>query len=147
MTTHTVEMVRDAAESGGRDRFSCTIAAWRLVFDLGQAFGWRPLGTTYLPRAGSVPLISARHDYQPGERSDQKQVTADDAIAWAKALDNARRSSHFAAMIAMRLAGGAAVEDAPGEETHDAIAACADIIDEFIEYAYGGEFAFAAGPD
>jgi hypothetical protein len=144
MTKRMVEMVRDAAESGGRDRFSCTSAAWELLLESGEAFGWRPQGTTYVSRPGSTQLISAKHDYQPGGPTDQKQLTSEDAIAWAKALDEARRSPHFAAMLAKRSGRDpAAIDDTPAEQTHGHSAACA----EFIEYAYGGAFAFAASAD
>jgi hypothetical protein len=67
---------------------------------------------------------------------DHKQIEAEDAMAWARALEAAKLSPHTAAMIAARGAarvdaGQAASEPLPG------------VIDEFIEFAYGGAFEFA----
>lgn len=129
-----VEMFRDAAERHGRDRFSCSLPVWRFLRDLGVTFGWQPCGTTYSAVAKPEIDLPARHDYQPGDARDRKYVDADDAIAWANALEAAKRSSHSAAMIDAA-ADGASME-----------APLRSLIDEFIAYAYGGAFAFAISP-
>jgi hypothetical protein len=129
-----VEMVRDAAERHGRDRFSCSLPSWDFLRDLGEAFGWHPRGTTYMTNAGIE--IPARHNYQPGDTLDYKRVDADDAIAWAGALETAKRSPYFAAMTEARssaMAPGGAPLEAP----------LSSLVDEFVVYAYGGAFAFA----
>lgn len=121
-----VERFREAAAPKGRNRFSCALPAWELLRELGQAFGWQPQGTTYVLPAKSKVEAPARRDYQPGNARDHKKVEADDAMAWAQALQAARASPHTAAMIEARSAG----ELLPG------------LIDEFIEFAYGGAFEF-----
>jgi hypothetical protein len=127
-----VEMVRKAAEAGGRDRFSCPVPVWELLRELGETFGWRPKGTTYVLSPNSKIETPARRNYQPGEARDHKSVAAEDAAAWAAALVKAKKSPHFAAMIQSRSdASKEAIELLPGA------------LDEFIEFAYGGSFAFA----
>ena len=122
-----VEMFREAAAPGGRNRFSCPVQTWQLLGELGRAFGWQPKGTTYVLPAKSTVEAPARRNYQPGTVQDHKEVEAADAMAWARALEVARASPHTAAMIDARSAG----EILPG------------VIDEFIEFAYGGAFEFA----
>lgn len=126
-----VEMFREAAAPKGRNRFSCPMVTWELLWELGQAFGWRPKGTTYVLPARSKVEAPARRNYQPGSVEDHKHVEAEDAMAWARALQVAKLSPHSAAMIDARSAG----ELLPG------------VIDEFIEFAYGGAFEFAIWSD
>ena len=71
-----------------------------------------------------------------GQRYDHKHVEADDAMAWARALEVAKDSPHAAAMIEARSAaladaGNAGSQVLPG------------VVDEFIAFAYGGAFEFA----
>jgi hypothetical protein len=122
-----VEMFREAAAPGGRNRFSCPVQTWQLFGELGRAFGWQPKGTTYVLPARSTVEAPARRNYQPGSVQDHKEVDAEDAMAWARALEVAKASPHAAAMIDARSAG----DVLPG------------VIDEFIEFAYGGAFEFA----
>ena len=136
----TVEMFRDAAEVHGRDRFSCPIAAWALVWELGQAFGWQPKGTTYLSPPKRPVETPALRNYQPGDAQDYKRVEADDATAWARALEVAKHSPHFAAMVNARSVAMATSGELTGE-------LLAGVLDEFIEFAYGGAFTFAVSPD
>ncbi len=136
-------MVRDATEPGGRDRFSCTVAVWDLCLELGEGFGWQPQGTTYVQQAGTQRETSTRHDYRPGSSRDYKRIEAADAIDWAAALDRANDSPHLAAMLAAR-----PHLSAPGESEPDTAAAhLRATVSEFIEYAYGGAFSFAATHD
>jgi hypothetical protein len=133
-------MFREAAAPKGRNRFSCPIPTWELLRELGQAFGWQPRGTTYVLPAKSKVEAPARRDYHPGPVHDHKQVEAEDAMAWARALAIAKASPHVAAMIEARAAaligsGESITELLPG------------VIDEFIEFAYGGAFEFAIGSD
>ena len=130
-----VTMVRDAAERNGRDRSSCSLQVWDLMREVGEAFGWRPRGATYVNVAKPVIESPARHNYQPGDVLDYKRVDADDASAWANSLETAKRSPHFAAMMEARLAALA-----PGSAVEGQLQS---LIDEFVEYAYGGDFAFA----
>lgn len=146
-----VEMVRIAVEPGGRDRFSCSLSAWQLFRRLGETFGWQPLGTTYIPAAAKklspaeakASLPPARHDYSPGVAQDSKHVDAIDALEWARALERARNSPHLHALIASWSPEFVAADATPeiGQARVEAL------LDEFIQYAYGGEFAFfARGP-
>lgn len=133
-----VELFRDAAESHGRDRFSCPGAVWDLLLELGETFGWRPLGTTYLVPPKSKVTTPARQNYQAGDPIDYKRVETEDAIAWASALEGSRHSSHFIAMVSARSAAVGAA---------GSVDSLLSLIDEFIEYVYGGAFTFAAGAD
>lgn len=126
-----VDMVRPAEALGGRDRFSLSLASWQLMLELGVTFGWQPQGTTYvLPPTSKLEAV-VRHDYQPGDVRDHKNVSAEDAINWARALAAAKSSTDFARLIAngQQLEAGAPIQAS---------------FDEFVEYAYGGAFAFAA---
>jgi hypothetical protein len=127
-----VSMVRGSTDAGGRDRYSCSMGDWDLLLQIGKTFGWKPAGSTYLPAPkASVIDATVRHDYEPGDKKDYKQVDAQDAVAWAQALSEARRSPHLAAMVGVRSA-----EDAI-DPRYTAL------LDEFIAYAYRGEFSFA----
>jgi hypothetical protein len=121
-----VEMVRDAREARGRDRFSCTLDEWRALLKLAQDFGWQPRGTTYEVPATSKVEEPARRDYEPGEAEDRKHVAADDSIALAAALLKARDSP--------LLANDLKAEDA-----------LRTLISEFAQYAFGGAFMLSRG--
>lgn len=121
-----VEMIRGAGQPDGGNRFSCPAEIWHLLFELGHAFGWHPQGATYVMPLNSVGQLPARRDYQPGGSLDHKQVEEQDAVAWARALEVAKASPHFAAMIEAQ-----STELLPG------------MLDEFIEFAYGGAFEFS----
>lgn len=138
--TPIVQMFRQAAAPKGRNRFSCPLPIWELLGELGRAFGWQPQGTTYVVPVRNAVDAPARRNYQPGSLQDHKQIAAEDAKAWARALEVAKGSPHAAAMIEARAAaladaGKGASELLPG------------VIDEFIEFAYGGAFEFAIGSD
>ena len=136
-----IEMVRDAAERGGRDRYACSLTAWNLCRQLGETFGWQPQGTTYIPAAGSKQVQLARHDYTPGVAEDSKRVESEDALAWARALEKARSSSHLHVLISQTIADSSAgaAPEADAEQTRARFEA---MLDEFIEYAYSGAFSF-----
>ena len=129
----SITLVRNAAEPRGRNVFSCTEREWELLVQLGQAFDWPARGATYIPRKGSS-VDDVRHGYKAGESEDPKRVDSEDALSWAAALDRARASERIDALIASTEAG-----------QQDAINAVlfAAILDDFIEYAYGGEFSFS----
>ena len=130
---YVVRLYRDAAETHGRDLFACSDSEWSFLLELGQAFGWRPQGTTYELPSGSKLAAAARRNYTPGAGTDRKLIAADDAIAWARGLEAAQHSPHFTAMIEAR------------SQAHEGSNArsIADSIAEFVEYAYGGAFTFA----
>jgi hypothetical protein len=134
-----VEMFRDAQETHGRDRFACSATVWEFALELGEAFGWQPYGTTYRLAAKSRVTTPARRDYQPGEAVDRKRIEAEDAIAWAGALETAKRSAHFAAMLESR----AAAMTRSGEVT----VPLPSLFDELIVYLYGGAFIFAVSAE
>jgi hypothetical protein len=136
-----IEMVRAAAERGGRNRYACSLSAWNLFRQLGETFGWQPQGTTYIPAAGSKQLQLARHDYTPGVAEDSKCVESEDALAWAQSLEKARSSSHLHVLISQTIADASAgaAPDAEAEQTRARLEAT---MDEFIEYAYSGAFSF-----
>jgi hypothetical protein len=146
-----VEMTRDSAEAGGRDLFSLDADTWQLLLEIGTTFGWKPAGTIYMRKASlkqtaqestnesSESGLLALHDYQPGNYQDYKYVNADDASAWATALSVARGSHQLGSMLDARVANGSMTLDP--ELAADAPFTVA--LDEFIQYAFGGAFAFA----
>ena len=130
----SITLVRNATEPGGRNVFSCTEREWELLVQLGQLFGWPARGATYIPRKGSSVDDDVRHGYKAGERQDPKRVDSDDALSWAAALDRARGSERIEALIANTEAG---------QQNAINSVLFAAILDDFIEYAYGGEFSFS----
>lgn len=128
-----VLMFRDATAPKGRDRYSCPVPIWEFLCELGGAFGWQPAGTTYVVPPGLKREAPARRNYQPGGSRDSKRLQEQDAVAWARALEAAKMSPHTEAMIQARAtarAGESGGELLPG------------VLDEFIEFAYGGAFEF-----
>jgi hypothetical protein len=138
-----VEMYRDAAEPSGRDRFSCPVGIWELLHEIGRTFGWLPTGATYVAPGQLTVEVPARRDYLPGGALDQKRIEQDDAIAWARALDLAKDSPHLASMVTAR-AGAISALDGQVTET-----LLPGVIEEFVEFAYGGAFTFvlSSSPD
>lgn len=144
---HIVKMVRNSAEPGGRDHFSCSGYAWALLLEIGVTFGWKSLGSSYVPGdIAMVPDSLARHGYQPGDQQDSKLVDGADAIEWAKALSEARASPHLAAMIGDQPLVAAMHEMDTTEEWLSINAPFVTTMDEFIAFAYGGEFTFSRSP-
>lgn len=139
--TSLVEMYRDATEPGGRDRFSCTIPVWELLQEIGQTFGWHPSGTTYVAPARLKIEAPVRRDYLPSGALDQKQIDQDDAAAWAQALEQAYDSPHFHAMIQAR----AQVMTAADRQATEVL--LPGVIQEFVEFAYGGAFTIVLSLD
>lgn len=139
--SEVVEMYRDAAERGGRDRFSCSVATWELLQEVGQTFGWHPTGASYVATVRGKVENPARRDYRPGRTLDEKRIERDDALAWAGALELAKGSPHLAAMIAAR-ADAILAAGGPG-----GAAPLPGVIEEFVEFAYGGAFTFVIASD
>jgi hypothetical protein len=131
-----VEMFREARAPGGRNRFACPVPTWDLLWELGQAFGWQPKGTTYVVPAKSTVQAPALRNYKPGGALDHKRIEAEDGLAWARALAVAKTSPHLTAMIEAR--GVARTSD--GKISGELLPG---VIDEFIEFAYAGAFEFA----
>lgn len=129
-------MFRDARSPGGRNRFSCPLSTWELLAELGRTFGWHPHGTTYVVTVTDRATVPALRNYQPGGSQDTKLIEAEDAMGWARALELAKGSPHFPAMIAARSVAlarsGKPIGDLPS-----------GVLEEFIEFAYGGAFQFA----
>jgi hypothetical protein len=115
-------------------RFLCAASTWDFLRDLGQTFGWRPRGTTYVTssRQTTRPSAHIRHNYQAGGEQDCKQISSDDAVEWANALGIAKDSSHFDGM--MRAHAG--LIDSSMEPL-------LKVVDEFIAFAREGAFVFA----
>ena len=137
---NSIKLVRDAAEHGGRDVFSCTETHWNLLLELGRVFGWSPRGTTYIPEKGTISEDAARHGYAAGDESDRKRIESEDAADWAAALIRARESRHADTFIEQTTATQS--DEAPTPQAHFTA-----VLDEFIEYAYGGEFFFTVSSD
>jgi hypothetical protein len=136
-------MTRNSTAPGGRDRFACSLSVWTLLLQVAESFGWKPRGTSYASDRPAFIESTVRHDYQPGDTRDQKRVEATDALGWAMALNEARHSPHLPAMlnatsvVEYATAGTQSTVDGP------AAASFAQVLDEFVAYAFGGAFFFA----
>ena len=135
--TSAVFLFRASRAEGGRDLFSCLPFQWRLLHRLATTFGWRPAGTTYRQPDNASVAVAARHSYGPGVEGDIKTVDREDAFDWARALEDARSSSQLETILG-----------AHPETDAEAVAGSSDalriLLDEFIQYAYGGSFNFVA---
>jgi hypothetical protein len=127
----TVEMFREAAEAKGRDRFSCSLLAWNLLQEIGAEFGWEPKGSAYVALPGAKYATPVGRDYQPGDARDFKQVSGEDAMAWAAAVEAALVSPRLAEIL---------TRSAPAAIPHETLIS---VMREFTEYCYGGAFVFA----
>ena len=135
MTGPVVEMFRYTRGASAPDTRAFPAPIWDLLWELGRAFGWRPTGTTYVVPPNSPVEMPALRNYEPGGTQDHKRVEEEDAIAWARALDQAKASRHTAAMIdAQSLALASSGKET--EELH------ADVLDDFVEFVRGGAFEF-----
>jgi hypothetical protein len=134
LRTASVTLVRNATEPGGRNVFSCTQREWELLVQLGQVFGWPARGATYIRHKSSSVDDDVRHGYKAGESEDPKRVDSDDALSWATALVRARGSERIDALIE---------KTEGGQQNAINSVLFAAILDDFIEYAYGGEFSFS----
>lgn len=128
----SVEMFRDAAERKGRDRFACSLQIWDLLQEIGAEFGWSPSGSSYVALPGTKHVTPAGRDYQPGEIRDLKQVSEQDAMAWANALEAAILSPRLSEILMRR---------APAAIPYHTLVS---VVREFTEYCYGGAFAFSS---
>lgn len=129
--------VVELSRTSGDDQFTCSLADWNFLRDLGRTFGWRPTGTIYLPQQGQRARHNPiKHDYQPGDSQDSKRVEADDSARWAAALDGAKRSPFIAGMLRKH----AQLQDA--NQTVDESTLHAQL-QSFIEFARRGAFTIA----
>lgn len=94
------DLVLELSREPSADQFTCSLPDWNFMRDLGQTFGWHPVGTTYLPQQGQRARHNPiKHDYQPGDSQDRKRVEAADSAQWAEALEIARRSPFISGML------------------------------------------------
>lgn len=135
-----IQMTRESGQPG-RDQFSCTLPDWDFMLELGRTFGWRPVGTTYLPQRGQQarhkPL---KHDYQPGDIRDGKRVEAEDSSLWVAALERARRSSSLPGMLQAHAQG-----QEPGNKATERSLQL--LLQNFIAFARRGPFTIALKRD
>lgn len=141
---HTIEMRLLVRRQGGADRFYCSLSFWDFMINLGETFGWKPRGSSYVLTSIRVsPKTQAfKHDYRPGARRDAKVVDHEDAIRWANALALARASRHLSHMIAARYANEKPIRpaDTDGDDSEQSIGS---LMDNFIVYLRKGTFSFA----
>jgi len=137
-----VELRIEHERQGATETPSCSREFWDLMLVLGNAFGWKPLGTSYLPTSFKVAPGQRirRHDYRPGAWSDAKRLTAEDTFAWAAALRTALNSPYLDNMLARQQDGDAAQPHAPIE--FDAVT-IREPMDNFIGLLRKGALLFA----
>lgn len=87
-----VEMFWGTIDSPEHRFFACHDKVWKELLQLGQAHGWRPAGT--VPDSGSKVRWDEdgkfSGDYKPVDWLYCKTVLAEDAAAWAEALELVR---------------------------------------------------------
>ena len=69
-------------------------------------------------------------------------MEAEDALAWATSLSEARRSPHLAALVSGEAESTSSAHQRSARGT-TAVETFLPVMDEFIEYAFGGAFSFA----
>jgi hypothetical protein len=110
---------------------------WDFLREMALTFGWQADGTTYALAAKQRIDSAARRNYEAGDALDRKDVGADDALNWSRGLAMARRSPHFATIVA-----NWAEQHGGASQVNEAQLAA--FVDGFIEYAARGAFSFAA---
>ena len=140
---YVVNMARPGTDLYGVGQLACSSDAWDLLLEIGKTFGWKALGASYVPTDVEMTLNGVtRHDYQPGDRQDSKLVNTADALAWATALSEAHASLHLAEMIGDSPPISTRHETDGAEDTRVINVSFATTMDEFMAFAYGGEFTF-----
>lgn len=130
-------LVVELSRTRGAEQFSCSLADWNFIAELGRTFGWQPAGTTYLPQHGErARLNPIKHGYQPGGSQDSKRVEADDAARWVAALDVAKRSPFIAGILRTHT-------ELRGASRPDAERPLHAQLHSFIEFARRGAFTIA----
>src|SRR5689334_1228262 len=116
--------------------FACDLSSWRFMLEVGKAFGWRPRGAPYVELViygkRTLKSVPMRRDYEPGSSNDPKQLEADDALAWAKALSTARDSPHLREMVSAYLSATSSVVQV--DEMSRASEAFMLTLNDFIDY-------------
>lgn len=131
-TLHPQLIVEMSREPGG-DHFSCTVPDWNFLSELATTFGWRPIGTIYLPQHGQPARDKPiKHDYRPGDSQDRKRVEANDSAHWAAALQVARQSPFITGILQAR------VRAVGGDEQ-----TLQRLLQDFVRFAHQGAFTIA----
>jgi hypothetical protein len=86
-----------ACQSGFR-YFTCGAKTWEAAVRIGQECGWKPSGTIPADdRAREWYGARFKPDYEVPDIAGNKEITTDDAAAWADALERALLSGRFLA--------------------------------------------------
>jgi hypothetical protein len=141
-----VVLLKLNAKTGQRDRLAVADAAWQLLLELGETFGWKPHGARYQGKSRQES-DQTRHNYEPGASNDLKYVDAEDAGEWAGALRAARDSTHLHRLVGLRLGQANHAPSALPADTVSGEARFAAVLSEFIDYASAGGFSFARGAE
>jgi len=139
--------LRIEQSNSNMETHSCRLEFWNLMLSIGEAFGWKPLGTSYLPTSFKAARgqQTPRHDYRPGEWSDAKRVETEDASAWGAALRVALDSPHLDNMLLAQQGCGAAQMYAdPYANPYQDGSDIRDSINDFIGLLQQGALLFAA---
>jgi hypothetical protein len=137
-----VELRIEHARAGTDESLSCSREFWDLMLTIGNAFGWKPVGTSYLPTSFKIAPGQhiRRHDYRPGDWHDAKRLTGEDTFAWAAALRIALDSPHLSNMLSAQQ-DGSATPDISTISIDDS--SVRESIDEFIGVLRKGALLFA----
>jgi hypothetical protein len=145
-TTTLVEMRQDSRKRGVSDSRTYTLEFWMLMIELGETFGWKQIGATYVatPIKKSKDPEFLKHDYVPGVWRDAKRVEAKDAARWADALGAARASPHLYNMTKARRRSMGQPNGDVDIRNRRLDAAFLKAMDDFIGRLHEGAFSFAA---
>lgn len=137
-----VVLLKLNAKTGQRDKLEVADAAWQLLRELGETFGWKPHGARYQGKSRQES-DQTRHNYEPGASDDLKYIDAEDAGEWAGALRAARDSTHLQGLVSLRLGQASQAQSALPADALRSEAQFAAVLSEFIDYASAGGFSFA----
>lgn len=130
-------LIVELSREPSTDQFTCSLPDWNFMRDLGQTFGWHPVGTTYLPQQGQRARHNPiKHDYQPGDTQDRKRIEAADSAQWVTALEVAKRSPFISGMLRthVKLCGASGTHTEQSLHLH---------LQNFIEFARRSGFTIA----
>jgi hypothetical protein len=108
-----VEMYGVPSDPANKRFFDCGHRVWESALALGKQYGWKPMGTIPEPSCMEMFVKSGHynHDYEPIMWGAEKMVLADDAKAWAEALERAVADSDEKALAEASKPGVPIVSD------------------------------------
>jgi hypothetical protein len=127
--------------------FDCGHRVWEDAIKLGKKFGWQPMGTVPAPSSMEawIKAGSYKNDYEPYMWGYEMMVMADDAKAWAEALERALADMDDKSIASTSKPGAPIISDTMQNENdfkHVNDGSSRSRLREFIDFMKKGGFAF-----